>query len=81
MTGIGILSLDSDNPAIPLKAQVEAGNVTTDVADIEYADAVRLCDEGLLERIDPARLPAARAPERPSCVPTCPRSSSGWSAP
>lgn len=58
-TGIGILSLDSDNPAIPLKAQVEAGNVTTDVADIEYADAVRLCDEGLLERIDPARLPAA----------------------
>ena len=58
-TGIGVLSLDSDNPAIPLKAQVEAGNVTTDVADIEYADAIRLCDEGLLERIDPAILPAA----------------------
>ena len=38
---------------------VEAGNVTIDVADVEYADAIRLCDEGLLESIDPAVLPAA----------------------
>ncbi len=58
-TGIHIVSVDSDNPAIPIKAQVEAGNVTTDVVDIEYADAIRLCDEGLLEEIDPAVLPAA----------------------
>ena len=58
-TGIKIIGLDSDNPAIPLKAQVEAGNVTTNVADVEFADAVRLCDEGLLEPIDPASLPAA----------------------
>ena len=27
-------------------------NVTVDVASVEYADAVRLCDEGLLETID-----------------------------
>lgn len=57
--GIGIISVDSDNPATPIKAQVEAGNVTTDVADVEFADAVRLCDEGMLEEIDPAALPAA----------------------
>ena len=58
-TGIKIVSLDSDNPAIPIKAQVEAGNVTPNVADVEYADAIRLCDEGLLEPIDPAILPPA----------------------
>ena len=37
---------------------VEAGNVTADVASVEYADAVRLCDEGALEQIDPAILSA-----------------------
>lgn len=58
-TGIVVVSVDSDNPAIPIKAQVEANNVTTDVVDIEYADAIRLCDEGLLEQIDPAVLPPA----------------------
>ena len=55
-TGIKVSVADADNPATPLKAQVEAGNVTTDVASVEYADAVRLCDEGLLETIDPAIL-------------------------
>lgn len=58
-TGIVVVSVDSDNPAIPIKAQVEANNVTTDVVDIEYADAIRLCDEGLLEEIDPPVLPPA----------------------
>ncbi|MFD1912409.1 ABC transporter substrate-binding protein [Halodurantibacterium flavum] len=51
-TGIRVNSVDADNPATPIKAQVEAGNVTVDVAVVEYADAVRLCDEGLLEVID-----------------------------
>ena len=58
-TGIAINSVDSDNPATPIKAQVEAGNVTVDVADVEFSDAVRLCDEGLLEEIDQSILPAA----------------------
>jgi putative spermidine/putrescine transport system substrate-binding protein len=58
-TGIKVISVDADNPATPIKAMVEAGNVTIDVADVEYADAIRLCDEGLLEPIDPAILPAA----------------------
>ena len=55
-TGIKVTMADADNPATPIKAMVEAGNVTTDVASVEYADAVRLCDEGLLEEIDPAIL-------------------------
>ncbi len=59
MTGIKINSIDADNPATPLKTQVEAGNVTIDLADIELSDAIRLCDEGLLEPIDPASLPPA----------------------
>nr|MCU0902065.1 extracellular solute-binding protein [Cypionkella sp.] len=55
-TGIKVVDVVADNPAAPIKAQVEAGNVTVDVVDLEYADAVRLCDEGLLEPIDPAIL-------------------------
>ncbi len=59
-TGVNVVSVDADNPATPIKAQVEAGNVTVDVASVEYADAIRLCDEGLLEEIDHSILqPAA----------------------
>lgn len=58
-TGHKINSVDSDNPATPIKAQVEAGNVSIDVADVEYSDAVRYCDEGLLEEFDASTLPAA----------------------
>jgi putative spermidine/putrescine transport system substrate-binding protein len=58
-TGIKTTMVDADNPATPIKAQVEANNVTVDVADIELADAVRLCDEGLLEVLDHSELPAA----------------------
>jgi putative spermidine/putrescine transport system substrate-binding protein len=58
-TGIKATMIDADNPATPIKAQVEAGNVTVDVADVELSDAVRLCDEGKLEVIDHAALPAA----------------------
>jgi putative spermidine/putrescine transport system substrate-binding protein len=57
-TGIKVNMVDSDNPAAPVRAMVEANNVTVDVADVNYADAVRYCDEGLLEPIDPAILPA-----------------------
>lgn len=58
-TGVKVVSVDSDNPAAPIKQQVEAGNVSIDVASLEYADAIRLCDEGLLETIDPATLATA----------------------
>jgi putative spermidine/putrescine transport system substrate-binding protein len=56
-TGIKTTMVDSDNPATPVKAMVEANNVTVDVVDIEYADAIRLCDEGLLETFDATMLP------------------------
>ena len=36
-----------------LRRQVNSGNVTWDVIDMTLADAVRACDEGLLEPIDP----------------------------
>ena len=58
-SGVKVVIADADNPATPIKAMVEAGNVTSDVASVEYADAVRLCDEGLLETIDAAALTAA----------------------
>lgn len=58
-TGIKVNMADADNPATPIKAMVEAGNVSADVASVEYADAVRLCDEGLLEEIDTSILVAA----------------------
>ena len=57
-TGIVATMVDADNPATPIKAMVEAGDVTIDVASVEYADAIRLCDEGLLEPIDIKALPA-----------------------
>ena len=58
-TGIKVSVADAENPATPIKAMVEAGNVTADVASVEYADAVRLCDEGLLEDIDASLLTPA----------------------
>lgn len=57
-TGKTTIMVDSDNPAPAIKAMVEAGNVTVDVASVEYADGIRLCDEGVLEPIDVASLPA-----------------------
>ena len=58
-TGIKTTMVDADNPATPIKAQVEANNVSVDVVDVEYADAVRLCDEGLLQPLDASILTAA----------------------
>src|SRR5579862_7152219 len=43
-----------------IRSQVQTNNVTWDVVDIQYADAIRACDEGLLEKIDPASLPAGK---------------------
>lgn len=58
-TGIKATMIDADDPGAPVKAMVEAGNVTVDVASLEVAQVIRMCDEGLLEPIDPAVLPAA----------------------
>ena len=60
LTGIKINSVDADNPATPIKAQVEAGNVSIDIADVEPSDLVRLCDEGALEVLPIDELPGGR---------------------
>ena len=56
-TGHRILSEDYSGGLAEVKAQVEAGHVTWDVVDVEDAEAVLGCDEGLLEEIDPSILP------------------------
>ncbi len=58
-TGIKVLSEDYNGGLAQVKAQVESGNITWDVVDIEMSDALRGCDENLLERINPADLPPA----------------------
>lgn len=57
-TGINIKSEDYNGGIAEIKAQVEAGNVTWDIVDVELSDAIRACDEGLLETIDHSTLPA-----------------------
>ena len=57
-TGKTITSEDYNGGIAEIKAQVEAGNVTWDVVDVELSDAVRACDEGLIEPLDPSTLPA-----------------------
>jgi len=59
MTGTKIKSEDYSGGLAEVKAQVEAGNVTWDLVDVELSDAVRGCDEGLLEPIDKSILPPA----------------------
>jgi len=56
-TGIAIQSEDYNGGLAEVKAQVEAGNVTWDLVDVEVSDVVRGCDEGLLETIDHSILP------------------------
>ena len=58
-TGNQIVSEDYNGGMAEIKSQVEAGNVTWDIVDVEMSDAVRGCDEGLLEPIDHSALPAA----------------------
>ena len=58
-TGNQIKSEDYNGGIAEIKAQVEAGNVSWDVVDVELSDAIRACDEGLLEEMDHSSLPAA----------------------
>lgn len=58
-TGNTVISEDYSGGLAEVKSQVEAGNVTWDVVDLELSDAVRGCDEGLFETIDTSILPPA----------------------
>ncbi|WP_299859999.1 extracellular solute-binding protein [uncultured Roseobacter sp.] len=52
-TGISIINDESSPEAVAkLRAMNEAGNITWDLVDVEAADAIRLCDEGLAMEID-----------------------------
>ena len=53
MTGITIINDDSSPEAVAkLRAMNEAGNTSWDLVDVVAADAIRLCDEGLVEEVD-----------------------------
>ncbi len=56
-TGIRVSVEDYNGGLAQIRAQVDIGNVHWDVVDLEIADAVRGCDEGLLELIDIDDLP------------------------
>lgn len=51
-TGIEIKEEVYNGGMAQVKAQVESGKVVWDLVDVEYSDAVRGCDEGLLEELD-----------------------------
>lgn len=54
------VKMDTYNGGIAqIRSQVETNNVTWDVVDMQLSDATRACDEGLLEKVDPATLGAA----------------------
>ena len=55
--GINVGVEDYNGGLAQIRAQVEIGNIHWDVVDLEFADAVRGCDEGLLEPIDTDILP------------------------
>ena len=59
-TGVQIKSEDYNGGIAQIKAQVQAGKVTWDIIDVELADAIRACDEGLLEKIDAKALPPGK---------------------
>ena len=56
-TGIEIRLEDYNGGLAQVRAQIEAGAVHWDVVDVELADGVRGCDEGLFELLDPETLP------------------------
>lgn len=55
--GTRIDSVDYTGDIASVKAQVESGNVSYDIVDMEVADAIRACDEGMLEQLDLTKLP------------------------
>lgn len=58
-TGLTINMERYNGDLADIRAQVEAYNVKWDVVDLELGDAIRGCEEGLLEKIDHSSLPPA----------------------
>ena len=60
---VTIINDESSSEAVAkLRAMNEAGNITWDLVDVEAADAIRLCDEGLAREMD-ADAELAAAPD------------------
>jgi putative spermidine/putrescine transport system substrate-binding protein len=64
-TGISVDVVDYAGGLAQIRDQVEAHNVKWDVVDLLLSDAIRGCEEGLLERIDPST-PAPAPDGKPS---------------
>jgi putative spermidine/putrescine transport system substrate-binding protein len=58
-TGIRVNAEDYNGGLAEIRAQVQSGNVTWDVVDVEIQDLTAGCDEGLLETINWSTLPPA----------------------
>jgi putative spermidine/putrescine transport system substrate-binding protein len=58
-TGINVNAEVYNGGLAEIRAQVQSGNVTWDVVDVEKQDLTGGCDEGLFEPIDPAMLAPA----------------------
>ena len=56
-TGVRVNVIQYSGGIDEIRAQVRAWNVHWDVVDLELFDALRACEEGLLEPIDPQALP------------------------
>ncbi len=56
-TGIAVRDALYNGGLAEIRAQVDVGRVHWDVVSMEVADAVRGCEEGLLEPLDPAMWP------------------------
>lgn len=57
--GVPVRFVDSDDPLGVVAAQVQAGNVTVDVASVGQGAAMRLCGDGLVVPIDAGALAPA----------------------
>ncbi|MDX1122496.1 extracellular solute-binding protein [Sinorhizobium medicae] len=58
--GAKVLTADYNGGLAELRSQVQSGNGAWDVIDLELQDALRACDDGLIENIDASDLaPAA----------------------
>jgi len=70
-SGLAVNVLDYDGGLAEIRSQVLSYNVKWDVVDLELADAIRGCREGLLVKVDPAELPASPAgvPAREDFIP------------
>ena len=57
-SGVKVTSVDYSGALSEIAAQVKTGNIKWDVIDLEPAEALKGCEEGLFEKIDPSKLPA-----------------------